>query len=167
MPPLGTKKYEKDKGEKLYRRSLYTFWRRIVGPTMFFDTPSRQICTVKQPRTNTPLHALATLNDITFVEAARALAERVLSSGASTDAERVEQAFQLVLARKPSMEEKQVLLASVERLKREFGADLDAAGKFLANGESKRNEKLDITEEAAYAGLCLGILNLDEALTKE
>lgn len=164
---FGAKKYEKDQGEKLYRRSLYTFWRRIIAPTMFFDTASRQVCTVKQPRTNTPLQALTTLNDLTFVEAARALAERVLSSGTATDADRIEQAFRLTLSRKPNLDESQVLLASLERLKTQFRADSEAAKKFLANGEVARNEKIDLTEEAAYAGLCLAILNLDEALTKE
>src|SRR5262249_32473406 len=76
---FGTKRYQQDKGEALYRRSVYTFWRRIVGPTLFFDTAARQTCTVKQTRTNTPLHALTTLNDVTFVEAARVMAERVLT----------------------------------------------------------------------------------------
>src|SRR5262245_63962059 len=66
---FGNKRYTPDKGEGLYRRSVYTFWRRIIGPTMFFDAGARQTCTVKQGRTNTPLHALATLNDTTYVEA--------------------------------------------------------------------------------------------------
>src|SRR6185436_18264510 len=79
---FGNKKFVRDNGENLYRRSLYTFWRRIIAPTMFFDTASRQVCTVKAPRTNTPLQALATLNDPTYVEAARALAERTLLSTA-------------------------------------------------------------------------------------
>src|SRR5262249_7838463 len=73
---FGTIRYNQDHGEKLYRRSMYTFWRRIVAPSLFFDSATRQFCTVKQLRTNTPLHALTTLNDITFVEAARVLAER-------------------------------------------------------------------------------------------
>src|SRR4029078_3095794 len=82
---FGNKTYKRDEGEKLYRRSIYTFWRRIIAPTMFFDTASRQVCSVKQPRTNTPLHALATLNDITYVEAARALAERTLLNAPDSD----------------------------------------------------------------------------------
>lgn len=75
---FGNKKYDQGHGEDLYRRSLYTFWRRIVGPTVFFDAAKRQTCSVKEARTNTPLHALTTLNDITYVEAARAMAQRVL-----------------------------------------------------------------------------------------
>jgi hypothetical protein len=164
---FGNKKYQQDKGESLYRRSLYVFWRRIVGPTMFFDTASRATCTVKLPRTNTPLHALTTLNDVTYVEAARNLAERVIrAAGGSSDA-RVELAFRLVLARRPAAAEKQVLEASVERLKREFAAHPDRAKQFLSLGESKPNAAIDPMELAAYAGLCLTILNLDEALTKE
>jgi len=164
---FGNKKYTRDNGEKLYRRSLYTFWRRIIAPTMFFDTSTRQTCTVKQPRTNTPLQALTTMNDITFVEAARALAERTLLNGAASDKERVSFAFRLALARAPKADEEPILIASVERLKREFGADRAAAEKYLAVGESKRNANLDVVDEAAYAAFCLALLNLDETLTKE
>ena len=164
---FGNKKYKRDEGEKLYRRSLYTFWRRIIAPTMFFDSASRQVCSVKQPRTNTPLHALATLNDITYVEAARALAERTLLNAQRSDAERIEFAFRTVLARKPKEDERKILLASVERLRHEFAADKGAAEKYLAVGETKRNPKLDLVEEAAYAVFSLALLNLDETLTKE
>jgi hypothetical protein len=164
---FGNKKYKRDEGEKLYRRSIYTFWRRIIAPTMFFDSASRQVCSVKQPRTNTPLQALATLNDITYVEAARALAERTLLNVEGSDAERIEFAFRAVLARKPKEDERKILLASVERLRREFAVDQEAAEKYLAVGETKRNPKLDLVEEAAYAAFSLALLNLDETLTKE
>ncbi|MSU20084.1 MAG: DUF1553 domain-containing protein [Pedosphaera sp.] len=164
---FGNKKYQQDKGEGLYRRSLYTFWRRIIAPTMFFDNASRQVCTVKQPRTNTPLHALTTLNDISYVEAARALAEKVLVTARPASDARIDLAFRLVLARTPTSSESQVLRASLERLKREFARDPEAAKKFLSIGQSERSEKLDAIEHAAFAGLCSAILNLDEALTKE
>ena len=164
---FGNKRYQQDKGEGLYRRSLYTFWRRIIAPTMFFDNASRQVCTVKQPRTNTPLHALTTLNDISYVEAARALAEKVLLTAQPSNDARIDLAFRLVLARKPTSSESQVLRASLERLKREFAHDPEAAKKFLSIGQSERSEKLDAIEHAAFAGLCSAILNLDEALTKE
>ena len=133
---------------------------------MFFDTASRQVCTVKQPRTNTPLHALALLNDVTYVEAARALAERVLSTTA-TDSARIELAFSQVLSRAPTQDEKRALQSSIDRLRSEYSSDPAAAGKLLANGESKPNENLNPTELAAYTGLCLAVLNLDETLTKE
>jgi hypothetical protein len=163
---FGGKRYQQDKGDALYRRSVYTFWRRIVGPTEFFDSAPRQTCVVKPTRTNSPLHALTTLNDVTFVEAARALAESVLKSGGSAE-DRVELAFRRVLARRPTAEEKQVLLAAVARMRREFAADPAAAKKLLGVGESKRDEKLDPVEHAAYAALCSAILNLDEAVMKE
>jgi hypothetical protein len=164
---FGNKKYVQDHGESLYRRSLYTFWRRIAAPTMFFDAAGRQVCTVKQSRTNSPLHALTTMNDVQFVEAARALAERVLTTAGPSADERIDAAYRFVLARKAMPEERKVLAAGIERLKKEFAADPEAAKKFLAVGESKRNDKLDPIEHAAYAAMCSAILNLDEALTKE
>ena len=163
---FGNKKYVQDHGDALYRRSLYIFWRRIIGPTLFFDVSSRQNCTVKTPRTNTPLHALATLNDLTYVEAARALAERVLLAAPSSDA-RLEHAFRLVLARPPAVAEKQILLARLATLKQQYAADPPAALKLLTLGESKRNETLDPVEHAAWTGLCSLVLNLDEAISKE
>ncbi|MEQ2008087.1 MAG: PSD1 and planctomycete cytochrome C domain-containing protein [Limisphaerales bacterium] len=164
---FGNKKYVQDHGDALYRRSVYVFWRRIVGPTVFFDVATRQNCAVKSPRTNTPLHALATLNDITYVEAARAMAERVLLTGDATDGARIEHAFRLVTARKPSATEKQVLSASLTRLRAQYSGDKEAALKLLSVGESKRNEKLDTAGHAAWTGLCSLLLNLDEVVTKE
>ncbi len=164
---FGQIRYEQDKGEKLYRRSLYTFWRRIVGPTGMFDAGSRQLCTVRQPRTNTPLHALVTLNDVTFVEAARALAERVLTRGDDTAEARIETAFRLATARKPTVAERNVLTQSLARLRQQYREDKAAAANLLKTGESPRNEKIEVSEHAAWTGLCSLILNLDEALTKE
>ncbi len=164
---FGGKRYRQDHGPALYRPSVYTFWRRIIRPTMFFDVASRQTCTVKQGRTNTPLHALATLNDTTYVEAARALAERVLTAPAIGDDKRIDLAFRLVLARFPTAEERTILLAGLKRLRGQYGADPAAAKKLLGVGESKRNPTLDVTEHAALTALCHAILNLDEAVTKE
>jgi len=164
---FGQIKYEQDHGEALYRRGVYVFWRRIVGPTNFFDAASRSVCTVRPSHTNTPLHALTTLNDTTFVEAARALAQRVITTGGATDAERIQRACRLVLSRAPTEKEQEVMLAGLARLKSQYTADPEAATKLLAVGESKRDEKLNPSEHAAYTGLCLAILNMDEALTKE
>ena len=170
---FGRKQYVQDQGEALYRRSLYTFWRRIIAPTMFFDNATRQTCTVKSFRTNTPLHALLTLNDVTFVEAARALAERVLTSdhadagGNKIDEDRIDAIFRRLLARRATGEEKTILLAAIDRSRGEFRADSEAAGKLLAIGESKRNEQLDAIEHAAWTSLTLAVMNLDETLTKE
>lgn len=164
---FGSKRYQQDKGESLYRRSVYTFWRRIVGPTLFFDTGARQTCTVKQTRTNTPLHALTTLNDPTFVEASRALAEHLLTTPDLSDDQRLELAYRRVLSRKPTEEELPILRNALKRLRGQYAADPAAARKLLAVGESPRNDKLDVAEHAALTGLCNLILNLDEALTKE
>ncbi len=162
---FGNKRYQQDHGEALWRRSLYVFWRRIIGPTMFFDTQSRSTCVVKPTRTNTPLHALATLNDPTYVEAARALAERALQ--AAGDDARLDLAFRRVLARRPSAEERSILLTGLARLRREFAARPGDAMKLLQVGESKRNGALEPVEHAAWASLCLSLLNLDEAVTRE
>ncbi len=163
---FGQIKYEQDHGESLYRRSVYTFWRRIIAPAEFFDSATRQTCTVRQVRTNSPLHALTTLDDPTFVEAARVLAQHTMEAKSGAE-DRIDAAFARVLARKPTEQETAVLMESLERLRREYGADRPAALKLLAVGESKRDEKLDPVEHAAYTGVCMAILNLDEAVTKE
>jgi hypothetical protein len=163
---FGKKTYVQDHGEALYRRSLYVFWRRIVGPTMFFDSAARQVCEVKPKRTNTPLHALVTLNDITSVEAARTLAQRALRAAPDARAQ-VDLAFRRVLARYPSAAERKILQARLDILRRQFAADPAAARRLLAVGESPRDESLDPVNHAAMTGLCQLILNLDEALSKE
>jgi hypothetical protein len=163
---FGKKTYKQDHDTALYRRSLYIYWRRIVGPTMIFDNAARQVCTVKSLRTNTPLHALTTLNDTTYVEAARALAQRVMLAQ-KDDAARLDLAYKLALARSPSADERGLLLQRLEYVRTQFSEDKDAAPKLLAVGESKREEKLDANEHAAWTALCQLIMNLDEALTKE
>jgi hypothetical protein len=164
---FGKVSYKPDKGEDLYRRTLYTFWRRIVGPTMIFDNTPRQVCVVKAFRTNTPLHALATLNDVVYVEAARNLAERVLQCDLPSDAERLEHLFRLATARRPSSTEQSILLGRLQALRTDYTADRDSALKLLSNGESKRDENLDPAEHAAWTGLCSLVLNLDEVISKE
>jgi hypothetical protein len=163
---FGQIKYVQDHGEALYRRSLYSFWRRIVGPTNLFDAGARQQCTVRLARTNTPLHALTLLNDVTYVEASRAFAQRVLTSGGATDPERLNHAFRLATARRPSVDEAQVLLARLQRLRAQYAGDEAAAKKLLSVGESKRDEQLPAAEHAAWTSLCSLILNLDEVVSK-
>lgn len=164
---FGNIKYTRDTGESLYRRSLYTYWRRIVAPPMFFDASTRQTCTVNKSRTNTPLHALVTLNEPGFVEAARAFAERLLAIPKADDSERIDAAFQIAMGRSASAQEVELLVQSVKRLKAEYAADEEAARDYLSIGESKASSELDTVEHAAYAALCLILLNTDEALTKE
>ena len=165
---FGKIKYTPGTGTDLYRRSLYTFWRRIVGPTMVFDNAPRQFCVVKAVRTNTPLHALTTMNETTFVECARTLAQRLLNDpGLRDDAARFDRACSLAIARAPTEKEKQTLAATLGKLRAKFKAVPDDAAKLLAVGDSKRDEKLPAVEHAAWASLCLMILNLDEVLNKE
>jgi hypothetical protein len=164
---FGTKRYESDRGEALYRRSVYTFWRRIVGPTEFFDTAARQVCVVKPARTNTPTQALTTLNDVTYVEAARALAGRAAREEGPSAEARIARAYRLVLGRPPRAEEAAVLRAGYDRARRAFAADPKAASAFLSAGESPRDPTLDPVDHASLAAVCSAVLNLDEALCKE
>jgi hypothetical protein len=160
---FGKKTYVQDHGEALYRRTLYVFWRRIVGPTMLFDNSTRQVCAIKATRTNTPLHALVTLNDTTFVEAARVLAEKVLKSPGD-DTQHLQHAFHIVTNRAAKAEELTVLQKQLPKLRQQSGAD---AAKLLKVGEHKSDAELNATEHAAWTSLCLMLLNLDEVVTKE
>jgi hypothetical protein len=163
---FGKKTYKQDHGDALHRRSLYTFWLRIVGPPMFFDSASRQTCSVRTARTNTPLHALATLNDVTYTEAARMMAERVLHTNGANDGVMIDAAFRLVSARTPSEKERAVLQERLMKLRAAYEAEPEAAKQLASAGEAPRDEKLAPVEHAAWSGLCLMLLNLDEALTK-
>lgn len=163
---FGKKVYRRGQGEELYRRTLYTFWRRIASPTMIFDNADRMTCSVKRYLTNTPLHALNTLNDITFVEASRVMASRVLKDEVM-DNERLNLVFRLVLARQPNTDEKTILLAALDRTRRQFDTDLEAAKKFISLGDSPIPDNLEAVELASWTSLCLAVLNLDEALTRQ
>jgi len=164
---FGFKRYQQDTGAALYRRSLYVFWRRIVGPTMFFDTASRQTCTVKTTTTNTPLHALTALNDTTFVEAARVLAQRAMTEGGAEDAGRLRVAFRHAVGRVPTEAEVDILRGALDRQRRLYAGDRAAAERLLKVGESRRDERLDVVQHAALTAVCTLILNLDETLTKQ
>ena len=163
---FGKKTYQQSIGSDLHRRSLYTFWRRIVGPTEFFDTAKRQVCEVNPLRTNTPMHALTTLNSTTYVEAARVLAGEVIRSSGDENA-RFTLTGQRLIGRAPAAEETAIWKRSLTRAKEAFAKEPEAAAKFLAEGESKTPADLDPAEHAAWAALCLNLMNLDETLTKE
>ena len=158
--------YPASKGTDLYRRSLYTFWRRTVGPANMFDASNRQACRVRAIPTSTPLHALTTLNDPTWVEAARSLAEQSLKAAADVDG-RITHAFRRVLGRKPTDRDLQTLRRALERQSAIYKSDPAAAQKLLTVGASKRDESLNLTDHAALAAVCLAIFNLDETLTRE
>ena len=158
--------YTPSSGNDLYRRSLYTFWRRTVGPPNMFDTANRQACTVRASRTNTPLHALTTLNDPTFVEAARIWAERILQSSSDPEA-RLISAFRQATARTPHPDEIVVLRNALKTAHAHFKATPANATELLGIGEKPRNESLDPLAVAAYTHVAQLILNLDEVLVKE
>jgi hypothetical protein len=164
----GTGDYTPDHGEKLYRRSLYTFWKRTVAPPTLaaFDAAGRELCWVRETRTNTPIQALTLLNDVTFVEAARKLAERVMREAKSPD-DRLTLAFRTVVSRSPTEAESSVLRRGLDRQLAEFRKNPAAAKKLLKVGESATDSKLDQAEVAAYTEICRLILNLDEAITRE
>jgi hypothetical protein len=158
--------YPASHGADLYRRSLYTFWRRTIAPANMFDVSQRQSCRVRVAVTNSPLHALTMMNDPTFVEAARALAAGLIARGGD-DAARFSAAFERIVNRTPSERERALLAAMFERQRVAFAADPAAALRFLAVGESPRDAAIDPVEHAALAATCLAILNLDEAVTRE
>ncbi|HVA46360.1 MAG TPA: PSD1 and planctomycete cytochrome C domain-containing protein [Pirellulales bacterium] len=159
--------YVQSHGADLYRRTMYTFWKRTSPPPTLstFDAPDREVCTVRRARTNTPLQALILLNDPTYVEAARKLAERVLREAGSTE-DRMERMFQLVLARRPSGREAAVLRSIVEEQLAKFRVDHEAAVKLLSVGESPRDERFEPAELAAWSAAASVVLNLDEAVTR-
>jgi len=157
------------KGDDQYRRGMYTFWRRTTLHPMFtiFDAPSREECSVARSRTNTPLQALVTLNDPTFVEAARVFAQRVLTEAPADQDGRLTFAFSTTLARGPSAAELQLLKVHYEKNLRRYQANRDAASKLVQIGMSPRAESLDIAEHAAWTSVCNIMLNLDEAIMRE
>ncbi len=164
---LGKIKYQQDSGENLYRRSLYTFWRRASAPTMLFDVASRQVCQVRVNRTNTPLHALVALNDVTYVEAARKMAERVLGEGGASDESQLAYAFRLATARFPGEAERTGLRNALTLSREYFKQTPDAASELLQTGESEINPVAEATELAAWTAVCNVVLNLDETLNRE
>jgi hypothetical protein len=166
---LADAEYVQDHGPSLYRRSIYTFWKRTVPPPAMvaFDAPGRETCVVRETRTNTPLQALDVLNDVTFVEAARAFAERILRDGGETAEARLTAAFQAATARRPRPEELAILVAGLDDHRARFRRDPPAARALVAIGESPRDPRLDPCELAAYTAMMQLILNLDETITKE
>ena len=157
-------KYPQSKGSENYRRSIYTFWRRTAAPGNMFDASSRQVCTVRNSVTSSPLHALTMLNDVTWVEAGRGLAQEVLKLPARS---RLSEAFRRVCTRRPNASELKVLERSLARSQRYFESNSAEVAPFLATGDLPVNPKLNPVEVAAYASVCLAIYNLDEAMTRE
>jgi len=161
------KAYEHGEGPELYRRSLYTFWKRTIAPPsmLAFDAAPRESCVVRDVRTNTPLQALDLMNDVAYLEAARMLAERMMRA-ADDPAGRLEHGFRLATARRPDGREAEILRASLRRFLDRYQGDREGAEAYLESGEHPRDVSLDVSEHAAYAAVASLILNLDEVVSK-
>jgi hypothetical protein len=168
MPESNTHFYRPDRGDRLYRRSLYTFWKRSAPPASMevFNAPSREVCTIRRERTNTPLQALVTLNDPQFVEAAKALAQRTLKQGGLSDDERIDFIATRLLSRSLRAEELAVVQTSLGRLVANYQSHPDQATELLAVGESKAETSFDTSALAAWTMLTNELMNLDEFLNK-
>ena len=161
--------YTQGHGDDLYRRGLYTFWKRTIAPPMMvaFDAAGRETCIVRESRTDTPMQALDLMNDVTFVEAARALGQRMMKEGGPDPAGRLRYGFRVLLSRNPSAAEAGTLVDSLNYHRDYFATRPAAAEKLLAQGESKADAALPPAELAAYASVASLMLNLDEAVTKQ
>ncbi|QDT09143.1 PSD1 and planctomycete cytochrome C domain-containing protein [Planctomycetes bacterium K23_9] len=175
MPPkiwssISNNKYEQDAGQDLYRRSIYTYWRRTIPPPtmMNFNAAAREVCIVRTQRTNTPLQALTLMNNKLFVEAARGLAQRMILESSGSDASsQIKLGFQLACGRIPTAPEKEILTQSHEKFLQQFQSQPSAAKELLAIGDSKRNASIAPIQHAAMTMTASLLMNLDETITKE
>jgi hypothetical protein len=174
MPPglwesISNNKYQQDHGEALYRRSMYTFWRRTIPPPTMttLNAADREVCIVRKDRTNTPLQALTLMNNVTFVEASRFLAERMLREAGDDAKRQIRHGFLLATARQPSKAEASLLASAHLSFVKRFRQDTEGAAGLLAVGEKPRDQSLDVVRHAAMTLTASMILNLDETISKE
>ena len=167
MTGSNTRNYKQDQGDGLYRRSMYTFWKRSAPPASMdiFNAPTREACTVRRERTDTPLQALVTMNDVQFVEAARELAGRGMQASFDFDGQ-LDFVSTRLLARPLTIKEKAIAKKSFERFRTYYAAHENDAKKFLNQGERKPDPALPQADYAAMAMLTSQMLNLDEVLNK-
>ena len=165
----GGKGYAQDKGEGLYRRSLYTYWKRTSPPPFMvnFDSPNREMCTVYEYHTNSPLQALDLMNDVTFLEASRKLGERMMREGGNSPDQRIAWAFRVALDRDPDAKRAQILGDAYRRFLANYSADHAAAEAFVHQGDSPVPADLDSGELAVYTSVASIILNMDDVISKE
>jgi len=168
MPESNTKRYERGKGDALYRRSLYTFWKRAAPPALMdtFNAPSREVCSVRRERTNTPLQALATLNDVQFMEAARYLAQSLLHDFGRNDRRILDRLARRALSRPLTAAETEVVTATWRDLRAHYVGNPDAAAALLRQGDSPVDPSVSPAEVAALTLIVNQVLNLDEVLNK-
>ena len=165
-----SQEYKPSEGDGLYRRSLYTYWKRTMAPPamLAFDSSTRETCIVRPSRSNTPLQALNLMNDVTYVEASRQLAERMIAEGGTATPDvRIASAYRLATGHRPTPEAATVLLDSFDDYLERYQADRSAALGLVNMGESPRDETLDIAELASYTMVASLILNLDRTITKD
>jgi hypothetical protein len=167
-PTSDTVTYIQQHGDALYRRSLYTYWKRMaIMPDMdAFDAPMRDAVCTRRQRTDTPLQALVTMNDVQWVEAARALAQRVILEGGRQPARRIDLLSEILLSRDPRPQMTTVLEASLDDMEKHYAADPQAARALISEGESKRDTSIPAPELAAWTMVASEMLNLDETVTK-
>jgi hypothetical protein len=168
MRQSDTRHYKQDSGESLYRRSIYTFWKRMAPPAAMeiFNAPTRETCTVRRERTDTPLQALVTLNDPQFIEAARHLAEETLEAAGTRETARLNYMAERVLARPLRANERRIVQSTLKDLLAHYREALNDTEALLGVGESKPNPDLDRPTLAAYTMIANQLLNLDEVLNK-
>jgi hypothetical protein len=161
--------YVQSKGDDLYRRSLYTFWKRTIAPPMMvnFDSALRESCVVRENRTNTPLQALNLMNDVTFVESARFVGQRMMKEGGQEPDTRLSYGFLLITGRKPSPKEGRILHENLQSQLDYFAGKDDEIRAFLSQGDSRVDPALNARELAAYASVASLIFNSDGAVTNE
>jgi Protein of unknown function (DUF1553) len=168
MPGSNTRDYVQDHGESLYRRSMYTFWKRSAPPASMeiFNAPSREFCTVRRERTNTPMQALVVLNDTQFIEAARVMAQRTLNAAGDSVENRLDFIGRRLLARPWRLEELTVLEPSASKLVEYYQGHLDEAKALLTIGEMPADASLDVATLAGWTMVINEIMNLDEVVNK-
>ena len=167
-PTADTAKYEQDHGDALYRRSMYTYWKRMATmPDMdAFDAPMRDAVCTRRQRTNTPLQALVTMNDVQWVEASRALAQRVIKEAGHQPEQRIRLLSDILLAHDPTPQTTAVLMASLDKMQKHYTTDMKAANQLVSVGEMKRDTSIAAPELAAWTMIASEMMNLDETLTK-
>jgi uncharacterized protein DUF1553 len=168
MNVSNTRAYQEDKGDSLYRRSMYWFWKRQAPPASMdiLNAPKREFCVVRRERTDTPLQALVTLNDEQFVEAAKFLAQRALKEGGATFDQRIDFVSQRLLARSFRPEEYEIVHVSLGNLTTYYESHPDDAAKLLGVGDMRTDPVMNVPELAAWTMLTNELMNLDEVLNK-
>jgi hypothetical protein len=167
-PTSDTVHYVQEHGQALYRRSMYTYWKRMASPPNMdaFDAPVRDVVCTRRQRTDTPLQALVTMNDVQWVESARALAERVIREGGSQPAKRIDLMSEILLSRDASPKMAAVLEKSLKQMEQHYGSDRKDAQALVNVGESKPDASIPESELAAWTMVASEMLNLDQTITK-